>query len=203
MPPRDGELEAPPAASGAPQRALDALREVRASARALLATGQVEETWDFFLSALEAVLRKNRDLELLVAKLRRVRIGMTSERMDPAQLALLFDAWLDQGGLAAPVDPEAEAKADADLDREIERAEQAPPGAERLTRTPGPGWQTRGVPREVHRVEVPEAERTCGGCGRAMKSIGADVSRRLTCPPTSSSTSTTARSTRAGPVRTG
>ena len=183
MPPRDGEPDAPPAASGSPRRELDALREVRESARALLAEGKVEETWEFFLVALEAVLRKNRDLELLIAKLRRARIGMPSERMDPAQLALLFEAWLDQGGPDAPVDPEAEAKEDAALDREIERAEQAQPGAGRTTRTPGPGWRTRGVKREVHRVEVPEAERTCGGCGRAMKPIGADVSRRLEYVP--------------------
>jgi len=183
MPPRDGEPAAPPAARGVPRRELDALREVRESARALLAAGQVEETWEFFLSALEAVLLKNRDLELLVAKLRRARIGMTSERMDPAQLALLFEAWLEQGGADAPVDPEAEAKEDAELDREIERADQAQPRVERTKHPKGPGWQTRGVQRDVHRVEVPEAERTCGGCGRAMKPIGADVSRRLEYVP--------------------
>jgi transposase len=183
MPPRDGEPDAPTAASGSPRRELEALRDVRESARALLEEGKVEEAWEFFLAALEAVLRKNRDLELLVAKLRRVRIGMTSERMDPAQLALLFDAWLEHGGPDAPVDLEAEAKEDTALDREIERAEQAQPGAKRKPRTTGPGWRTPGVQREVHRVEVPEAERTCGGCGRAMKPIGEDVSRRLEYVP--------------------
>jgi transposase len=183
MPPRDGEPEAPTAASGSPRRELEALREVRESARALLAEGKAEETWEFFLSALEAVLLKNRDLELLVAKLRRARIGMTSERMDPAQLALLFEALLDQGGPDAPVDPEAEAKEDAELDREIESVEQAQPGAERTKRKTGPGWQTRGVKREVHRVEVRAAERTCGSCRREMKPIGEDVSRRLEYVP--------------------
>jgi len=183
MPPRDGEPDAPTAARGSARRELEALREVRESARALLAEGKVEETWEFFLAALEAVLLKNRDLELLVAKLRRARIGTKSERMDLAQLALLFEALLEQGGPEAPVDPEAEAKEDAELDRAIESAEQAQPAAERKKRKTGPGWQTRGVERRVHHVEVPEAERACADCGRPMKRIGEDISRRLEYVP--------------------
>jgi transposase len=102
--------------------------------------------------------------------------------MDPAQLALLLEA-LAQEGPAAASEPEAEAREDAELERAIEGAEHAEPRAERTRRPPGPGWQTRGVPREVHRVEVPEAERTRGGCGRAMTVIGEDISRRLECVP--------------------
>ena len=59
-----------------------ALRQICESAQALLAEGKVEEAFDFFVSALEAVLRKTRDLELLVAKLRRERVGKRSERID-------------------------------------------------------------------------------------------------------------------------
>ena len=81
-----------------PRRELAALREIRESARAWLAAGQVEETWEFFLSALEAVLVKNRELELLVAKLRRGRLGAKSERIDPAQLVLLLEALIGQEG---------------------------------------------------------------------------------------------------------
>ena len=73
MPPGAGEPDRP-RARAAPGRELAALREIRESARAWLAAGQVEATWEFFLSALEAVLLKNRDLELLVAQLRRARI---------------------------------------------------------------------------------------------------------------------------------
>jgi len=185
MPLGAGEREALPAASAAPRRELAALREIRESARALLAQGQVEETWELFLAALEAVLVKNRELELLVAKLRRERLGAKSERIDPAQLVLLLEALVAQEGPATASDPEAEAREDAELDRAIEHAEHAQPRAERTRRPPGPGWQTRGVPREVHRVEVPEAERTCRGCGRVMRPIGEDVSRRLEYVPAS------------------
>lgn len=70
---------------------LSALRQIRESARALLAEGRVEEAFEFVVSALDAVLRKTRDLELLVAKLRRQQVGKRSERIDPAQLQLLFE----------------------------------------------------------------------------------------------------------------
>jgi transposase len=130
------------------------------------------------------VLVKNRELELLVAKLRRERIGTKSERLDPAQLRLLFDALIGQGGPAGQVDPEAEAKEDAELDRAIDSAEQARPDpSDRKRRKNGPGWQTRAVERRVHHVEVPAARRTCTDCGREKKRIGVDVTRRLEYVP--------------------
>lgn len=183
-------MHEPTAGPRAPERGADtsaepsALRQIRASAQALLAQGKADEAWELFLSALAAVLVKNRELELLVAKLRRERIGTKSERLDPAQLSLLFEALMGQGGPEGQVDPEAEAKEDAELDREIDSAEQAqsdPPDGKR--RKNGPAWQTRGVERRVHQVEVPEAERTCADCGREKKRIGVDVTRRLEYVP--------------------
>lgn len=169
--------------SPSPRRGNEALRQVRESAEALLAQGKVDETWDLLLAALEAVLVKNRDLELLVAKLRRERLGQTSERIDPGQLALLFEAMRDQAAPAAPVDPEAEAREDAQLDAEIEGAERDQPESAGKRRKKGPGWTTRGVERRVHRVEVPETERACADCGKQMKRIGEDVTRRLEYVP--------------------
>jgi len=107
----------------------DALRQIQVSARALLDEGQVEETWQYFLSALEAVLVQNRDLTWLVAKLRRAYRGTQSERLDPGQLSLRFEALVAEGTAAVEIDPETEAQEDAALDREIERAEQERPGA--------------------------------------------------------------------------
>jgi transposase len=173
--------ELPPAT--APTTGPVALRQIRESAHALLAEGKVEETWDLLLAALEAVLVKNRELELLVAKLRRERLGTKSERLDPAQLSLLLEALSDQAGPEPASDPEADAREDADLDREIERAEQAAPGRKRKPRKREPGWQTRGVERQVHRIEVPPAQRTCEDCGRAMTRIGDDITRRLEYVP--------------------
>lgn len=171
------------AVSGSPRRGNEALRQVRESAQALLAQGKVEETWDLLLAALEAVLDKNRDLELLVAKLRRERLGTRSERIDPGQLALLFEAMLGQAAPPAPVDPEAEAREDAQLDAEIVAAEQAEAEQAGKLRKRGPGWTTRGVQRRVHRAELPESERACKGCGKQMKRIGQDVTRRLEYVP--------------------
>ena len=71
-----------------------------------------------------------------------------AERLDPGQVALLFDALVGQGGTGVAVDRETAAKKDAELDREIARAEQAQAAAEpstppqRKARKTGPGWQT-------------------------------------------------------------
>src|SRR5439155_2262771 len=123
-----------------PRREMTALRQIKESAQALVEGGKTEEAWELFVSALEAVLVKNRELELLVAKLRRERIGTKSERIDPAQMRLLFEALMDEGGAEAQVDSEAEAQEDAEIAREIESAVQAqpdPPGRKRRKHDPG------------------------------------------------------------------
>ena len=169
-----------------PRAEMPALRQIRESAQAFLAQGQVDETWEFLLAALQAVLVQNRELEWLVAKLRRDRIGRHSERLDPGQLALLFDVLVGQGGAGPEVDLETLAHEDVALDREIAQAEQTHPEAARARRQPrktGAGWQTRGVERQVHAVDVPLADRTCETCQSEMDRIGVDVTRRLEYVP--------------------
>ena len=68
-----------------------ALEEVRESAAEMLARGEGTEALEYLLTALDSLLQKNRHLELLVAKLRREQVGKKSERIDPAQLSLLFE----------------------------------------------------------------------------------------------------------------
>jgi hypothetical protein len=160
-----------------------ALPQVKVSAEALLAQGKTDEAFDLFLAALEAVLVKNRDLELLIAKLRRERLGRTSERIDPGQLTLLFETMQEEAAGPEPVDAEAEAREDAALTAEIESAETAGAGPPARARKGGPGWATRGVERRVHRVEVPKPQRACPGCGREMRTLGEDVTRRLEYVP--------------------
>jgi transposase len=159
-----------------------ALRQVRESAQAMLAEGKVDEAFEFFISALDAVLRKTRDLELLVAKLRKERIGKQSEQVDRAQLELLFEQLCSESRPELELDPEAEAREDAELDQEIEEAE---PASEqpRGQRKRGGRIRTDAVERQVHHVEVPEAERMCAQCGTAKKSIGEDVTRKLEYVP--------------------
>lgn len=174
----------PGGAAAAPKRELAALRQVKESAQALLREGKTEETWELLLSALEALLSRNNELEWLVAKLRRAHLHPRSERLDPAQLSLLFEALAGQAAPETEVDPQAEAQADAELDREIEQAEQTAPGTDRASkRKKGPCWKTRGVRRQIHHLEVPQAERKCTECGRDKKLIGEDVTRRLEFVP--------------------
>ena len=143
------------------------------------AEGRADEAFEFLLSALAAVLRTSRELELLVARLRRA--GRRSERVDPAQLALLFAELIEQLGTESEaLDPEAEAKEDAELERELEQAEQ---GRGSKPRKPSRGWRTRDVKREVHNVVVAPEARTCGRCGREKRKIGEDVSRLLEYVP--------------------
>jgi transposase len=160
-----------------------ALRQIRESARALLAEGKAEEAWELFVSALEAVLVRNRELELLVAKLRRAQVGRKSERIDPAQLRLLLETLSEQATEPAPFDPEEEARQDAQLDADIEAAGQGRKGSGRKPRKKGPGWKARAVERRVHGVEVPASERRCARCGGSKARIGGDVTRRLEYVP--------------------
>jgi transposase len=164
-----------------------ALRQVRDSAQALLTEGKVDEAFEFVVSALDAVLRKTRDLELLVAKLRREQVGKRSERIDPAQLQLLFEMLCSQSSEtqadpAPAIDPEAEVREDAELDREIKEAEQAQE-QDKGQRKRRRRVRTAAVERQVHQLEVAESERTCKQCGVAKDRIGEDITHRLEYVP--------------------
>ncbi len=145
-----------------------------------MAEGRGEEAFDFLLSALAAVLKKSRELERLLTQLRRV--GRSSERVDPGQLALLFEELVSHlGPEAGTPDLEAEGRADAALEGEIEQArDERPERAKRERST----WRTgAGVKREVHTVVVPPEERTCERCGQQKHKIGEDVSHLLEYVP--------------------
>jgi transposase len=169
-----------------PRPGLPALQQIRDTVQALLAQGKTDDAWAFCLGALEAVLRKTSELELLVTSLRRAHSGRSSERVDPGQLALLFDLLGGPGMPGLEVDRETLATEDAALDRAIKAAEAAHPEAarrRRKARKVGAGWQTRGVDRQVHQIEVAAADRTCPTCQREMNRIGVDVTRRLEYVP--------------------
>jgi hypothetical protein len=132
--------------NGEPDAAGPAYAEVRDQARAMLAEGEQEEAFEFLLAALAAVLRKSRELELVLAKLRRV--GRSSERVDPKQLALLFEELVEQLGRQedeAVLDRGEENRADAELEREIEEATEALRARGEPEPRPSRGWRTRGV----------------------------------------------------------
>lgn len=162
-----------------------ALTQVSEAARLMLAEGQSEQALEYVLSALAAVLSKTRELELLVARLRRV--GRSSERIDPGQLGLLFEEMLAQlGPEQERPDPEAEARRDAELEAEIERAREARREREPVERPARPTWRTEdteGVERVIHTVEVPPEAHICDRCGGEKTKIGEDTSRVLEYVP--------------------
>jgi transposase len=166
-----------------PTREIPALRQVRESAQALRREGKAEEGWELLLSALEAVLLKSQELELLVVRLRRAWRGTKSERIDPAQMQLLFEELIRQSGKPTEPDPEAEAKEDAALEGEIAAAENRRADRKQKARQKGPGWQIRSVERQTHEAVLPKDERTCPLCGRPMRPMGQDITRRLEYVP--------------------
>jgi transposase len=112
-------------------------------------------------------------------------VGKGSERIDPGQRQLLFEARWSQRSEAAPtaaIDPQAEAREDAAWDEEIQEAEQA----RRPEKSPPEGHgrlRTGTLPRQVHPHEVPELERRCTPCGVAKERIGEEVTRTLEYVP--------------------
>lgn len=160
------------------------LRQIRESTQALLSEGKHDEAWELVMAALEAVLAKNRDQELLILQLRKQRLGRKSERIDPAQIQLLFAAMAEQPAPPdAAVDPAAESSQDAQLDREIDEAEAAQPKPPGKKRKNGAGWTAGNIQREVHHVDPDPADLMCARCGLPMKRIGEDVTRRLRYVP--------------------
>jgi len=173
-----------PRASAHPGAAAPAFVQVREATAAMVAEGRTEEAFDYLLTALAAVLEKSREQELLLAKLRRV--GRSSERVDPTQLALLFEQLRAQlTTQPQALDPEAEAKQDAELEAEIRTAEVELDA--RGLEAPEPrqnGWRTaEAVERRVQTVEVPAEQRTCERCGRQKQKIGEDTSPVLEYVP--------------------
>jgi transposase len=155
--------------------------QVREAAQARLSEGRQEEALDYFATALAAVLRKNTELEQLLSKLRRERLGTRSEKVSPAQLALLLEE-LEQLGRSEP-QIVIDALAEADLDREIDQARATERAEGRGPRARGRSWTGRQLQREIHRLEVPAEERACTGCGRTKRWIGEDVTRTLEYVP--------------------
>jgi transposase len=161
-----------------------AVAQIRSGAQSLLTEGKTEEAVDYIVAALAAVLQKNTELELLLAKLRRQAAGVRSERIPPEQLALL----LEQMRQLEPPEPtkvtsEAEARKDAVVEQQIEREAKAARAEGRRARRRRERWRARNVEREVHHVDMPFEERMCAGCGREKRRIGEDITRTLEYVP--------------------
>jgi len=122
----------------------------------LEANGQLERRNALLQSEVEALFRK----------LFRKR----SEKLDPRQLELIFEALRDLG--ASPA--------------QIERIEAEVVAPKRRHR-PSPGRQPlpKDLPRERVEHPLPEAERCCTGCGSELTKIREEVSEQLDYTPAS------------------
>ena len=161
------------------------LEQVRAAAGALLREDKVDEAFELVLSAMEAVLQKSRELELLVAKLRRERLGQSSERVNAAQLALLFEELQRQGGATTVMDAAAEDRDDASVNGEIQAAEDERKEAAReiASKKRKARLSLSGAERQVHETELSEDERRCAQCGQPQQKIGEEIARRIEYVP--------------------
>ncbi len=161
------------------------VEQVRTSATTLLREQKAEEALELVLSAMDAVLRKSRELELLVAKLRRERLGQRSERVDAAQLALLFEELQRQGDTLLAVDVAAESRADAEIDQQIKAAEQAhaAAGKPRSVNQGKSRMSFLGAERCEHHAEIDSEQLPCPQCGKPRQKIGEDVARRVEYVP--------------------
>jgi transposase len=173
-------------ASATPAARVSPLEQVRAAAGALLREDKVDEAFELVLSAMEAALQKSRELEMLVAKLRRERLGQTSERVDAAQLALLFEELQRQGGEGAGVvDAAAEERDEVSAQAEIQAAEaERKEAAREIASKKGKGrLSLSGAKRQVHEVQLSEDERRCEQCGEPRQKIGEEIARRIEYVP--------------------
>jgi len=106
-----------------------------------------------------ALERENKILRDQLAILKQGLFGRRSERIDPGQLALFL-------GGEAPVDAQATIA-----------VEQITKPRERIEGH-GRARFAEHLPREVIELDVPQAERVCPFCGKAMHGIGEEISER-------------------------
>lgn len=127
---------------------------------------------------VELVLRlldENTRLELLNAKLRKHRFGKKSEKLDPQQLALLFEEMAQCSGENEALERTPELVVDEGAPRE----ETAPARQKRGHRKPLPA----DLPRKILEIPVPESQRRCTHCGRRLDRIGSEASEVLEFVP--------------------
>jgi transposase len=159
-----------------------ALSQVRSAVDEMRHAGRHDEAVEYTLAALAAVLQKSGELELLLAKLQRERVGKRCEQTDNAQLALLLEEMLRN--LPQPeIDPDALAREDAALTKEIEAAESESESPSKRQRN---NWRTsEKVAREIKVHELPARERSCSQCGREKSALGHDEREILDYIPAS------------------
>jgi transposase len=128
------------------------------------------------VTLLEKLEYRNVELLLKLAASLRERSGRRSERIDPAQLALLLEL-CEAGG-----EEEDQTTTEAD-DVALEEDFAGLPEDALERRCPRRRRPPRTLPREIFSYEMPVEERQCASCGKEMGRIGEDVSETLELIP--------------------
>ena len=140
----------------------------------LLTEGHTEEALETAMAALAQLHQKNTELALELARLRQERLGRKSEKLDPAQLALLLQLCGTE-----PEEEVVEEAAALEEPAETDTAEESELPRRRARR--------RRPRKELPRVridhELPPEERTCLHCQGEMTRFSERVSELLELVP--------------------
>jgi len=135
-------------------------RQIQAAAQELLEAGKTEEAFELFEAALLAVLRRNAELELLLAKLRaRMAKKSSSEKLDPNQLNLLLELLTEEE--EKPLDLPVEGQMDQALSQELKRERQeaaelaAAADPDKRKRKRRKALKTKGLERRHTHLPIP------------------------------------------------
>lgn len=141
--------------------------------KSLAAEGRVDEVIDVAVSMLMQLCERNSELTLRLEQIRRERSGRRSEKLDPAQLALMLDL------VGKAVEAEAPEGSDEGLDAlQGEEDEKEPERQEKKSRARRQR-PPQDLPRDVVEHDLPEEQRRCEDCGEALEAIGHDISEQL------------------------
>lgn len=136
--------------------------------RPLLAAGRGDEMLAQVFALITQLSEANKALQLRLMKLLRTQFGRRSEKLDPAQLALLL-------GELATTPKEEPPATEAPLPKPEPRPRKG------HGRKPLP----KDLVREIVEHKVPEAERRCPTCGLEKVCIGHETSERIEFIPAS------------------
>jgi transposase len=153
------------------------LKGVRDELRDLITEGHADEAVAMAMAMLEKLQENNTELTLRILRLERERSGRRSERLDPAQIALMLELAHARGSEAADLKA-TEAEEEALKQERDALSEQA--AARRVPRRRRPSGN---LERRVVRHRLEPHERLCPCCGEPMGEIGEDVSEVVELVP--------------------
>ena len=153
-----------------PPPAVADLTGIRAQLTRLLAEGEHDSLVELVLGLLGSMAQENTQLAIRLQAALRQMYRKKSERVSPEQLALFLAALKDEEAvLAAPLDELTKTSADAAMPAADSVVPVKP--MKRPRKKPFP----EGLRREVRSVPVPDADRTCAGCGGSKEGMGYEV----------------------------